>query len=131
MILLMVGLGGLVGAVLRYSASTWVQGLFEGGFPFGTLAVNVVGCLAIGLVVGYADGRRPLNTEVQAFLMVGVLGGFTTFSAFGIDTINLLRGGDYFGGVMNVALQLGVGLAAVVVGLRLAEWGFERVASGQ
>ena len=69
--------------------------------------------------------------ELQAFLVVGVLGGFTTFSAFGIDTINLIRGGDYLGGVFNVLLQVGTGLAAVVIGLRLAQWGLERFAAGQ
>ncbi len=132
MIVLMVGLGGLLGAVLRYTAATWVQGsVGGGGFPFGTLAVNIVGCLAIGLVAGYAEVRRPLNMELQAFLVIGVLGGFTTFSAFGIDTINLIRGGDYLGGVFNVLLQVGTGLAAVVIGLRLAQWGLERVVAGQ
>ncbi len=132
MIVLMVAMGGLFGAVLRYLAATWVQGsLGSNGFPYGTLAVNIVGCLVIGVIAGYAEVRRPLSAEAQAFLVVGVLGGFTTFSAFGIDTINLLRGGDYLAGAANVALQVTFGLLAVVVGLRLAQWGFEKLAAGQ
>ena len=130
--MLAVGMGGLVGAVLRYVAASWVQGHFGGGgFPYGTLAVNVVGCLAIGVIAGYAETRRPLGVEVQAFLLVGVLGGFTTFSAFGMETINLVRDGEYLAGAANVALQMTLGLGAVAVGLRLAQWGLDRLAAGQ
>ena len=132
MVLLMVGVGGLIGASLRYLVATWVQGSAgSGGFPYGTLAVNAAGCLVIGLVAGYAEARQPLSSEAQAFLVVGVLGGFTTFSAFGIDTIRLIRDGAYLAGSANVVLQVAVGLTAVVIGLRVAQWGYERLASGQ
>ena len=126
----MVGAGGLIGAVLRYLASTWVQGAVGDGFPYGTLAVNGAGCLAIGLIAGYAEARQPLSAEAQAFVVVGVLGGFTTFSAFGIDTIRLVRDGAYFAGAANVFLQVAVGLAAVAVGLYVAQWVYERLAAG-
>ena len=130
MIVLMVATGGLLGAVLRYLGAAWVQGsLGSNGFPYGTLAVNMVGCLVIGIIAGYTEVRRPLSVEAQAFLVVGVLGGFTTFSAFGIDTISLLSGGDYLAGAANVVLQVTFGLVAV--GLRLAQWGFEKLAAGQ
>ena len=128
MVLLMVGAGGLIGASLRYLASTWVQGAAgDGAFPYGTLAVNALGCLIIGLVAGYAEARQPLSSEAQAFLVVGVLGGFTTFSAFGIDTIRLLRDSAYLAASANVVLQVAIGLAAVVIGLRLAQWTYERL----
>ena len=130
MVLLMVGAGGLLGAVLRYLLATWVQGAAGGGFPYGTLAVNAAGCLAIGLAAGYAEARQPLGSQAQAFLVIGVLGGFTTFSAFGIDTVRLLRDGSYLAGAANVFLQVAVGLAAVAAGLRLAQWGYERLAAG-
>lgn len=130
MVVLMVGAGGLIGAVLRYLASTWVQGAVGDGFPYGTLAVNGAGCLAIGLIAGYAEARQPLSAEAQAFVVVGVLGGFTTFSAFGIDTIRLVRDGAYFAGAANVFLQVAVGLAAVAVGLYVAQWVYERLAAG-
>lgn len=132
MVLLMVGAGGLIGASLRYLVSTWVQGVAgDGAFPYGTLAVNAAGCLVIGLAAGYGEARQPLSSEAQAFLVIGVLGGFTTFSAFGIDTIKLIRDGAYLAGSANVVLQVAIGLAAVVIGLRLAQWGYERLASGQ
>lgn len=132
MVLLMVAAGGLIGATLRYLVSTWVQGATgDGAFPYGTLAVNAVGCLVIGLVAGYGEARQPLSSEAQAFLVIGVLGGFTTFSAFGIDTVRLIRDGAYLAASANVVVQVAVGLAAVVIGLRLAQWGFERMASGQ
>ena len=132
MVVLMVGAGGLLGAVLRYLVATWVQGAAgSGGFPYGTLAVNAAGCLVIGLVAGYAEARQPLSAHAQAFLIVGVLGGFTTFSAFGIDTVRLVRDGAYLAGAANVVLQVAVGLAAVAAGLILAQWGYDRLAAGQ
>ncbi len=128
----MVGAGGLIGASLRYLVSTWIQGATgDGTFPYGTLAVNAAGCLVIGLVAGYAEARQPLSSEAQGFLVVGVLGGFTTFSAFGIDTIKLIRDGAYLAASANVVLQVAVGLAAVIIGLRLAQWGYEKLAAGQ
>ena len=130
MVVLMVGAGGLLGAILRYLVATWAQG-DGGGFPYGTLTVNAAGCLAIGLIAGYAEARQPLSAEAQAFVVVGVLGGFTTFSAFGIDTIRLVRDGAYLAGAANVLLQVAVGLAAVAVGLGLAQWAYGRLAGGQ
>ena len=132
MVVLMVGLGGMLGAVLRYLVATWVQGAVgSGGFPYGTLAVNAAGCLVIGLVAGYAEARQPLSAHAQAFLVVGVLGGFTTFSAFGIDTIRLVRDGAYLAGAANVFFQVAIGLVAVAAGLILAQWGYDRLAAGQ
>ena len=120
MTLLLVGAGGLVGASMRYLIGTWVQSAAgAAGFPYGTLAVNGAGCLLIGLLAGLAEARQPLSSEAQAFLIVGLLGGFTTFSAFGIDTIRLLREGAYLAGSANVLLQVAVGLSAVLAGLRL------------
>ena len=122
LLILYVGAGGLIGAMARYLVVVWLHGgLSASGFPYGTLAVNAVGCFLIGAVVGFAEAHKPLSPEMQAFLLAGVLGGFTTFSAFGIDTIRLFRDGAYLAGSANVALQLGVGLAAVVVGLRVGQ----------
>ena len=111
-----------MGAMARYLVVVWLNGgLGASGFPYGTLAVNAVGCFLIGAVVGFAEAHKPLSPEMQAFLVAGVLGGFTTFSAFGIDTIRLFRDEAYLAGSANVALQLGVGLTAVVVGLRAGQ----------
>ena len=108
---------------MRYLAAAWVQNAVAGaGFPYGTLAVNAAGCLLIGLIVGFFEARQPLSSEAQAFAIVGVLGGFTTFSAFGMDTIRLVRDGAYLAGSANVVLQVAIGLSAVAVGLRLGQW---------
>ena len=122
LLVLWVGAGGVVGTMMRYLVVTWVNSAMGGAaFPYGTLAVNALGCLVIGLVVGFWNAHHPLTPEAQAFLIVGVLGGFTTFSAFGIDTVRLLRDGAYLAGFANVILQLGIGLSAVAVGLRIAQ----------
>ena len=91
-------------------------------FPYGTLAVNAIGCLVIRSRT-WACGTRttPLTREAQAFLIIGVLGGFTTFSAFGIETVRLLRDGAYIAGFANVFLQLAIGLSAVAIGLRIGQ----------
>ena len=120
----------MLGASLRYLMGTWVQNAVDGAFPYGTLAVNAVGCFAIGLVVGLTDARGSLGANAQAFLVIGLLGGFTTFSAFGIDTIRLLRDGAVLAGSMNVVLQVGIGLCAVVVGLGAGQWVQARLPGG-
>ncbi len=131
MTLLLVGAGGFLGAALRYLVSLWIYGSAGSqGFPYGTLAVNAAGCFLIGLTAGFAEERQHLSGEVRAFLVVGLLGGFTTFSAFGIDTVRLVREGSYLAGSANVVLQVGVGLSAVAAGLRLSHWGYERLSGG-
>lgn len=81
-------------------------------FPWGTLAVNVSGCLLIGALSGIADGRGAVTPAARAFLMIGVLGGFTTFSSFGYETLQLTRDGEVGRALINVALNILVGLAA-------------------
>ena len=115
---LLVGSGGFIGSVLRYYVGGWVQRAFATGvFPLGTLAVNVLGCLAIGLLAGLAESRDVLSAEVRLFVFIGVLGGFTTFSSFGYETLALARDGQLAAAFGNVALQLVLGLVAVYVGL--------------
>jgi CrcB protein len=118
----LVGAGGLIGASTRYAVGEWVNDLAGNpAFPYGTLAVNVVGCLLIGVLAGLAATRTVIGVDARAFLMVGVLGGFTTFSAFGLETIELVRRGDVFVGLSNVALQVTLSLAAVWAGLKIAD----------
>jgi len=116
--ILLVGSGGFLGAVLRYGMSGMVQRLnpFE-TFPFGTLAVNLAGCLMIGLLGGLIELRGVLTPEARIFLLIGLLGGFTTFSTFGYDAINLLRGGDHLRAFAYVGVHLIAGLGAVWLGL--------------
>jgi CrcB protein len=112
---LLVGVGGMIGSVLRY----WVAAAFQtttAAFPLGTLVVNVVGCFAIGAFWAIFESRHWISLEVRLFVTVGILGGFTTFSAFGWDTFALLRKGDYLLAIANVGGNLILGTAAVIAG---------------
>lgn len=113
------GAGGFVGAVGRFVIGGLVQRITPTVFPIGTLAVNVVGCAVIGAVLGFAEGRGQLTDGVRAFLVVGVLGGFTTFSAFGADTFDLMRGGSPGMAAANVLLSVGLGIGAAAGGFWL------------
>ena len=120
--LALVGVGGLIGASSRYAVGRWVNDMAGNpAFPYGTLAVNVIGCLLIGVLAGLAATRTILGVDTRAFLIVGVLGGFTTYSAFGLETVELIRRGEFFVGLSNVVLQITLGLAAVWVGLKIAD----------
>jgi CrcB protein len=123
---LLVGLGGFLGSVLRYLLSGAVQDWTKNSsFPYGTLTVNVLGCLVIGLLAQLSEARGALTPETRAFLIIGVLGGFTTYSSFGNETVHLWRDGEMFLGFANVAAQLVLGLGAVWLGRLLGHkiWG--------
>jgi len=118
----LVGFGGLIGASSRYAVGRWVNDMAGNpAFPYGTLAVNVIGCLLIGVLAGLAATRNIIGVDARAFLIVGLLGGFTTYSAFGLETVELIRRGDFFVSLSNVALQITLGLAAVWAGLKIAD----------
>jgi CrcB protein len=120
--LLLVGIGGFVGSIARYLLSGLVQDATNATFPLGTLAVNALGCLLIGALSELAEARAFLSPETRALLVVGVLGGFTTFSAFGNETINLARDRDFLLAGLNVLLHVVVAIGAVWVGRVLAHW---------
>lgn len=115
--ILLIGLGGFFGSVSRYWISGWAQGLAPiSGFPWGTLAVNLVGCFALGLAAGLAETRGVFSPETRLFLMVGFLGGFTTFSTFGLESYGLLQNASYLRLAGNLLTSVGGGLAAVWLG---------------
>lgn len=117
---LLVGLGGFAGSVLRYLVSGAVQHWSgSASFPWGTFAVNLVGCLTIGFLVELAESHGLLGASSRLFLIVGVLGGFTTFSAFGNETMNLLRASERGLALANAALHLVVAIGAVWAGRAL------------
>jgi CrcB protein len=113
--------GGAVGPVLRYTIQGWVQRWAGEGFPAGTLAVNVVGCLVIGFLAAAFAGPWLVREEYRIGLMVGILGGFTTFSAFGLETFNLANGGQFRLAATNAVLSCMLGFAAVWLGYRVAQ----------
>jgi CrcB protein len=117
-----VALGGALGSVARYGCSVLAARWLSGGFPYATLFVNVAGSFAIGLLAALAtsDGRPALGADTRAFVIVGLLGGFTTFSSFSLETLTLARNGALFGAGLNVALSVVVCLAAVWLGFAAA-----------
>ena len=115
--ILFVGVGGFFGSIGRYLLSGAVYQLFPNlQFPIGTTVVNVSGCFLIGFISALVEVRNLLNPELRVFLLIGVLGGFTTFSTFGYETIALLRDGAFFAGLANVLIQVVVGVSAVWLG---------------
>ncbi len=117
---LLVALGGALGSVARYAVSTLAASAGAARFPLGTLLVNVAGCLAIGAFLGAAQSREWLLGPARLFVVVGLLGGFTTYSAFGWETYALARERGAGPAALNVALQLALGLGAVWAGARAA-----------
>ena len=117
----MIAGGGAVGSVLRYVLSGWVQELAPASaaslFPWGILAVNVTGCLAIGILSALFTGPVLIRQEYQLALIVGVLGGYTTFSSFGRDTVSLAQAGQFGLAALNVLLSNALGLLAVWAGM--------------
>jgi CrcB protein len=119
--LILVFLGSGIGGVLRYVLSGWAQRLGNGLFPLGTLAVNLLGCLAIGFLSGAFAGSWLLREEYRVAVVIGVLGGFTTFSAFGMETFALLNDGQRLRAAANVFLSVVLGLIVIWIGFRVAE----------
>ncbi|MEW6594785.1 MAG: fluoride efflux transporter CrcB [Thermodesulfobacteriota bacterium] len=117
--ILAICLGGGIGAVLRYLLFLAVQRPSGPNFPTGTLVINLLGCLAIGFLWTLFEGTR-LTPGWRLFLFTGVLGGFTTFSAFGFETLQLWEVGEWRNALLYVALSNGVGLSLVAAGALLA-----------
>ena len=113
-----VGLGGFVGAVLRYAISSWAEDRFARPWPLGTLLVNVAGCLLIGAAMAWVD-REVLGPQLRLFLVTGVLGALTTFSTFSWDTLLLARSGRFDAALVNVAANTILGLGAATLGFWL------------
>lgn len=119
--LLWAGAGGFLGSVLRYALGGALTRIKPGwAFPIETLVINVAGCLAIGLLAGLAESRGVFAGTTRVFLFIGVLGGFTTFSAFGYETFQLLRDGQWLPASASVALQVTLGIGGVWAGNVLA-----------
>jgi len=118
--LLLVALGGAFGSVARYALSTFVLRASGTLFPLGTFAVNLLGCLVFGVITGAAEQRVALTPASRAFLLVGVLGGFTTFSSYAFESFALLRDGQLLPAAVNIVGQVVAGLAGVWLGVALA-----------
>ena len=116
-----VALGGALGSMARHFVNLELAHRLEKSVPHATFVVNVVGCLIIGILSGRIAGGKLLMTPVmRTFVFVGILGGFTTFSTFGLDTFTLAHGGDQATAFWNVVGQIGLGVGAVYLGYHLA-----------
>jgi CrcB protein len=115
-ILLLIGSGGFLGSVLRYVVSQSVQNKFLSAFPYGTMSVNIIGSLLIGVVYGLVE-KGNLSPEARLFLATGILGGFTTFSAFTLDALNLLQEGLWLESISYILLSVVLGVVAAFLGI--------------
>nr|NJM01802.1 fluoride efflux transporter CrcB [Desulfobacula sp.] len=121
--ILMAGLGGFAGSICRYGVSSLSQRIFHDPFfPYGTLTVNVMGCLLIGFLSGLAEARQVFSPEVRVLLLVGFLGGFTTFSTFGYEIFTAVRDGQFFSALANLLLHMVLGFGSVWLGFSLTKW---------
>ncbi len=117
--MLAIAAGGAVGALMRYWVSIGVYALVGRSFPYGTLVVNVLGSLAMGLLFVLLIERMDVGSIWRAALLVGLLGAFTTFSTFSIETLNLVEEGAYTRALMNVVLSVVLCIVAAWVGVKL------------
>ena len=121
--ILFVGVGGFFGSIGRYLLSGAVYQMFPNlHFPIGTTVVNILGCFLIGIATALVEVRNLLSPEARVFLLIGMLGGFTTFSTFGYETIALLRDGAFLTGLANVLIQVIVGISAIWLGFNVIRY---------
>ncbi len=114
-ILLAIGAGSFIGGILRYLVSEAMRQRFASPFPYGTFLVNIIGCLLIGVALGLME-RGNISGEWKLFMAVGLLGGFTTFSTFSLETITLIRDGQVYAALTYVFLSIALGLIATTSG---------------
>ncbi|NTU96018.1 MAG: fluoride efflux transporter CrcB [Bacteroidales bacterium] len=115
-LILIIGTGSFIGGVSRFLASRYIQNTVISGFPYGTLFVNVLGCLLIGIFYGMSERGNFMSAEMRLFLTVGFCGGFTTFSTFASENLSLLKDGNFFYFALYTALSVFLGLMATYFG---------------
>lgn len=118
--LALIAASGALGTLCRYGVGVWTHRLFDGDFPLGTLLVNLVGCLLLGLMMYLSLSAEVVQRQIYMALSVGFLGAFTTYSTFAYDTVRYLGQGDLSRAVMNVMANLVLGCLAVLLGFALA-----------
>ena len=120
---MIVALGGAFGSAFRYLFGSWVQAFSRSiDFPYGTLAVNLLGCFVIGFLAQLAEARGAFTSKARLFVFIGILGGFTTFSSFANDSVNLMREGEFLNALANVGANVILGLILVWLGRTVAYW---------
>jgi len=121
--LMIIGCGGFIGAVLRYLVSGWIQQISRSGtFPWGTLGVNCIGCFIIGGLGGLVENHELFSPEIRLFVLVGILGGFTTFSTFSYETLALIRDQEIVSVFINILGHIVLGISAAWLGYTTAQY---------
>jgi CrcB protein len=120
--LFLVGIGGFLGSILRYITSGIVfRIMWKPYFPYGTLFVNILGCFLIGFFSGLSESKQLFNPETRAFIFLGLLGGFTTFSTFGYEVFNFARDGQIISSLSNLAFHIVLGIGGVWFGYSISK----------
>ena len=119
--LIVIGIGGFIGAILRYLISGYFYNLYGNKFPYGTLAVNIIGCLVLGFFITLAEGKFIISPQARSFIAIGLLGAFTTFSTFSFETLVLVQRELYVSAFLNIFISISAGLLAVWLGIILAK----------
>ena len=119
---LWIGIGGFLGANMRYLLQQWAASIWGADFPYGTMIANVLGSFLIALFLTLATGKLAMPTEVRLFVAVGLLGGFTTFSSFSYETLQLVTQDRWWAAGLNLLGDIGLGLLGVFLGITLGRW---------
>lgn len=120
--IILVALGGGLGSLLRYMTSVWVQKYFQHIFPLATFLTNITGCFIIGILVGIFSQSHESNTDMKLLLITGFCGGYTTFSAFSLENVNLIQSGHSLLAFTYIALSIGLGFLAVWLGITITKF---------
>ncbi|HEY8968547.1 MAG TPA: fluoride efflux transporter CrcB [Puia sp.] len=119
---LIIALGGAIGSISRYGAQVFIYRTYPSVFPAGTFLVNLMGCLLIGIFYGLSEKGNLLTPEWRLFLTTGFCGGFTTFSTFAYENMDLIRSSDFLYTGLYIAGSVVLGIAAVFLGILLIRW---------
>lgn len=120
--LLFIGLGGFLGSISRYLTVVFSNKIWSSTFPIGTFMANILGCLLIGVIVGFSVGRGWFSTEWKLFLVTGFCGGYTTFSSYALENIELLQSGNYIGFLGYLFSSIIIGMIAVFLGILITKF---------
>ncbi len=120
--ILYIGIGGFIGAVLRYWLSGITYDKFGTAFPYGTFVVNIIGAFILGLLITLTESRFVMHPTLKVAITIGILGAFTTFSTFCYETVALLQTGDFFKAFLNIFFSLLFGIVAILAGIKIGNY---------